>query len=103
MIGCLTALNTFQFSSKMKESDPKIVTIAILQKPSIAVCTALLITSSVKTASCHRTPIHHFISLKDGMENFSNARLSLTLGLSSISDIEAFLAHQTHNMIHLTS
>jgi hypothetical protein len=103
MIGYLTALNTFQFSLKMKESGPKIVTIAILLKPSIAVCTALQITSSVETASCHHTPIHHFISLKDGMENFSNPQLSLTLDLSSILDTEAFLAHQIHNMIRLTS
>jgi hypothetical protein len=84
MIGCLTALNTFLFSLKMKEPDPNIVTIAILLKPSIAVSTALQIATSVATALYHHTPIHHFTSLKDGMEHFSNTQLSLTLDWFSI-------------------
>jgi hypothetical protein len=103
MIGCLTALNTSQFSWKMRESGHQIVTIAMLLKPAIAVSTALQITSSAETASCHHTSIHHFTSLNDGMENFSTPQPFLTLDLSSILDTVAFLAHQTHNMIRLTS
>jgi hypothetical protein len=99
MIGCHITRNISQSSLTMKGSDHPSATIVIKVNRPTDVPIALHIPSSVKPASVMAISIHHSISLKDGMDNFSNPPPSWILVSNSILVMVVCLALQTKALL----